>query len=122
MIQTLRSAGGTPARKCNRRAAKCHEGSLDSLERFRLIGVNASAHGGGVIMSESGGRSMWLPLGRRVTCDFLHASLRLPMVAVQLHINVAEVVAARDAGRVRPSWCSIFTKAYGKAVASRPDM
>jgi hypothetical protein len=73
-------------------------------------------------MSEAIGRSMPLSLGRRVTCDFLHASMKMPMVAVQKQMNVAEVAAARLSLRVRPSWCSIFTKAYGKVVASRPDM
>jgi hypothetical protein len=48
--------------------------------------------------------------------------MRMPMVAVQMSMNVAEVAAARDALGVRPSWCSIFTKAYAKVIASRPDM
>ena len=73
-------------------------------------------------MSEAVGRSMPLPLGRRVTCDFLHASMRMPMVAVQKQMNVSELVAAHVKARVPPSWCSIFTKAYAKVVASRPDM
>ena len=73
-------------------------------------------------MSEAIGRSMPLSLGRRVTGDFLHASMQMPMVAVQKQMNLAEVVTARLSLRVRPSWCSIFTKAYGKVVASRPDM
>jgi hypothetical protein len=73
-------------------------------------------------MAEPVGHSMPLSLGRRVIGDFLHVSMRTPTVTVQKHLNVADVVAARGRLRVRPSWCSIFTKAYAKVVASRPDL
>lgn len=54
--------------------------------------------------------------------DLLRASMKLPLVTIQKDMNLAEVAAARIAAQPRPSWCSIFTKAYGKVVASRPDL
>ena len=73
-------------------------------------------------MSKPVGRLVPLSLGRRVVCDFLHLSRKLPMVTIQKEMNIAEVVAARVRLTARPSWCSIFTKAYGKVVAARTDL
>jgi pyruvate/2-oxoglutarate dehydrogenase complex dihydrolipoamide acyltransferase (E2) component len=60
--------------------------------------------------------------GRRFIGDLLHAGMQIPLVTIQKDMNVAEVVAARKNANPRPSWCSIFTKAYGKAVATHPQM
>ena len=73
-------------------------------------------------MSHAVGRSLPLSLGRRVVSDFLYASMPIPTVCFQLDLGIAELVVARQLANPRPSWCSIFTKAYAKVVASRPDL
>jgi hypothetical protein len=37
-------------------------------------------------------------------------------------MNLARVAAARAAANPRPSWCAVFTKAYGLVVAARPEL
>lgn len=73
-------------------------------------------------MFEKIGHSVRLSPSRRVTGDALYAGMQIPLVTIQKDMNVADLAAARGLAPVRPSWCAIFTKAYGKVVASRPDM
>ncbi len=73
-------------------------------------------------MSKAGGYSTPLSLGRRVTCDFLRAGMRIPLVSIQKTMNLEALLAARQAVRSRPIWCAVFTKAFGRVVASRPDL
>jgi hypothetical protein len=75
-----------------------------------------------VHMPEPKGRSLPLSLGRRVVGDFLHASKKMPMVTIQKDMNLTEVARARKDALPRPSWCSIFTKAYAKVVAATPEL
>jgi hypothetical protein len=55
-------------------------------------------------------------------CDLLEAAMEIPLVTIQKDMDLADLVEARQAAAPRPSWCSIFTKAYGKVVASRPEL
>ncbi len=73
-------------------------------------------------MSEAIGQSVRMSAARRFLGDLLHAGMSMPLVTIQKDMNVADLAAARHALAVRPSWCAIFTKAYGKMVAARPDM
>ena len=73
-------------------------------------------------MAEKVGRSLPLSLGRRLVGDFLYASKKIPLVTIQKDMNLAPVVAARRAAQPRPSWCSIFTKAYSRVVADTPEL
>ena len=68
------------------------------------------------------GKTIPMPLGRRVIGDFLRASINLPTITVAKEMNVAEVMASRNNAWPRPSWCSIFTKAYAKVVATHPEL
>lgn len=54
--------------------------------------------------------------------DFLHAGLSMPTVPFQKDMQLAELAAARECANPRPSWCSVFTKAYGKVVAAQPTL
>jgi hypothetical protein len=76
----------------------------------------------GAIMSEAIGHARAVSRGRRIICDFLDVSTTVPTVSIQKVIDLSEVSAARKNANPRPSWCSIFTKAYAKVVASRPDL
>src|SRR5262249_2271945 len=41
---------------------------------------------------------------------------------VERRMNIAEAAAARAAALRRPSWCTVFTKAYGLVAAARPEL
>lgn len=73
-------------------------------------------------MSLAISRTMPLSLGRRVICDLLQLSMQVPRVSVQRVMQLAELATAREYAQPRPSWCSIFTKAYAKVVAYRPEL
>jgi hypothetical protein len=66
----------------------------------------------------------YLPLSRprRLMGDFLHFAQRVPSVPVERRMKLAPLVAAREAATPRPSWCSIFTKAWGFACAAHPPL
>jgi hypothetical protein len=63
-----------------------------------------------------------MSLARRAVSDLLYASKSVPTVPFQKDMQLADLVAARQRAQPRPSWCSIFTKAYAKVVASRPEL
>jgi hypothetical protein len=73
-------------------------------------------------MSQPKGRNLPLSLPRRFICDLLHAARRVPTVPVQRRLDLAAVVAARQAAAPRPSWPAIFTKAYAFVCAARPEL
>lgn len=73
-------------------------------------------------MRHPAGRNLPLSLPRRFICDLLHFAHQVPTVPVQRRMNLAAVVAARTVAAPRPSWCSIFTKAYGFVAANRPEL
>jgi hypothetical protein len=73
-------------------------------------------------MSQPAGVSMPLSMPRQLICDYLHFARQIPSVPVQRRMRLGEVVAARAASALRPSWCAIFTKAYGFVTAARPEL
>jgi hypothetical protein len=73
-------------------------------------------------MSQPAGRNLPLSLPRRLICDYLHFARRVPSVPVERHMRLPELVAARAAASPRPSWCSIFTKAYAFVCAAYPPL
>jgi hypothetical protein len=73
-------------------------------------------------MPQPGGRNLSLSLPRRFICDLVHFAQRVPTVPVERRMELAPVLAARQAAHPRPSWCALFTKAYGLVVAARPEL
>lgn len=73
-------------------------------------------------MPQSVGRNVPLSLPRRFIGDLVHFARQVPSVPVERRMDLAAVVAARQAARPRPSWCALFTKAYGFVVAARPEL
>jgi hypothetical protein len=71
-------------------------------------------------MPQPSGFSLSLSLPRRLMCDYLHFSRKVPTVPVQRRMRLADVVAARAAAAARPSWSAIFTKAYAIVSAACP--
>src|ERR1700680_3825110 len=73
-------------------------------------------------MGEKVGRSLALSLPRRFICDLLHFAQKVPTVPVQRRMNIARLLTARRQAFPRPSWCSLFTKAYAMVAAARPEL
>jgi hypothetical protein len=73
-------------------------------------------------MSQPSGRNLRLSLPRRFICDLLHFARQVPSVPVQRRLDLAAVVAARQAATPRPSWAVIFTKAFGFVATARPEL
>jgi hypothetical protein len=63
-----------------------------------------------------------MSLARRWVGDFLHFAQQVPTVPVQRRMNVAPLAAARQQAVPRPSWCSLFTKAYAMVAAAHPEL
>jgi hypothetical protein len=73
-------------------------------------------------MPQPAGRSIPLSLPRQLICDYLHFARQIPSVPVQRRMRLGEVAAARAATGLRPSWCALFTKAYGLVAAATPEL
>ncbi len=58
------------------------------------------------------GHTIPLSPARRLVCDIMHASRRVPLIAMERRLALADVVHARQALPVRPSWFAVFMKAY----------
>jgi len=69
-----------------------------------------------------GGRSIPLSLPRRFVGDLVHFAHKVPTVPVQKMVNVASLDRLRTQLEARPSWCAIFTKAYGQVAAEFPEL
>jgi hypothetical protein len=72
-------------------------------------------------MAELYGRRLALSLPRRFICDLMSISRQVPTIPVQRRMHLATLVSARKACPAPPSWCAIFTKAYGRLAARRPE-
>jgi len=69
------------------------------------------------------GRSLPLPLTRRLMCDLMAFAKRIPSVPVQRSMNIGRLMEARGAlSRDVPSWVAIFTKAYGITALRFPAL
>ena len=73
-------------------------------------------------MPQPSGVSIPLSLPRQLICDYLHFARKIPSVPVQRRMRLGEVVAARAATGLRPSWCALFLKAYGFVTAATPAL
>jgi hypothetical protein len=73
-------------------------------------------------MARLSGRNVSLSPPRRFMCDLLYFARQVPTVPVQRAMNLAAVVAARRRALSRPSWCTLFTKAYARVAAARPEL
>jgi hypothetical protein len=59
---------------------------------------------------------------RRLMADLLHFSRKVPLVAIERRMPLADVIAAREALDQRPSWFAIFLKAYALVAEQRPEL
>lgn len=73
-------------------------------------------------MDSPRGRNLPLSPPRRFIADLLHFAVRVPTVPVERRMNLAAVAEVRDEALHRPSWCTLFTKAYALVAANRPEL
>jgi hypothetical protein len=73
-------------------------------------------------MAQPIGHNLPLSPPRRFIGDLLRHARGVPTVPVERRMNIAEAAAARAAALRRPSWCTVFTKAYGLVAAARPEL
>jgi hypothetical protein len=67
--------------------------------------------------SEPSGRSHSVSYFRRLVIDLTHFSAKVPSVTIERRMDLAPLVAAREACVPPPSWSAIFTKAYAMVAA-----
>jgi hypothetical protein len=73
-------------------------------------------------MAQPAGRRLPLSRARRFIGDLMRQAARVPTVSIERRMQLAPVVAARQAAGPRPSWCALFTKAYAFVAAARPEL
>lgn len=68
------------------------------------------------------GRYLTLSAPRRLVCDLMRASTRVPRVTVQRRMNLAALRAARAAATPRPTWTALFVKGYALLAQETPPL
>jgi hypothetical protein len=59
---------------------------------------------------------------RRMTVDLMRFTMTVPSYPAQRIMQLAAVIAARNASPARPPWPGIFAKAYAMAAQDNPDL
>jgi hypothetical protein len=59
---------------------------------------------------------------RRFIIDLVHFAKRVPSTPVSRYVNVSALLAPRDAHPARPSWATLFMKAYALVGANHPPL
>ena len=73
-------------------------------------------------MAKERGRSLAISPFRRLIVDLMHFSQKVPAVAVDRRMHLAELAAARAGCSRRIPWTVIFAKAFALAARRRPEM
>jgi hypothetical protein len=73
-------------------------------------------------MPQPAGFTLPLSLPRRLMCDYLSFARKVPTVPVQRRMQLGAVAAARTRAAARPSWCSVFMKAYALVCNAWPPL
>jgi hypothetical protein len=73
-------------------------------------------------MSNPGGRSIALSVPRRFIGDLVHFAHKIPSVPVERRMHLGALARARERLEPRPSWCTLFTKAYALVAERMPEL
>jgi hypothetical protein len=73
-------------------------------------------------MAEPINRHVPLSLSRRLACDVMHFSQKIPLVVLERRLHIPGLAATRERAEPRPSWFALFMKAYGIVAAARPEL
>jgi hypothetical protein len=68
------------------------------------------------------GRTIPLSVPRRFVVDLMHFARQVPTVPVQRRMQLGTILRARQAAEPRPSWVSIFTKAFALVAVRWPEL
>ena len=71
-------------------------------------------------MSPATGRYIPVSYFRRLVIDLMHFSTKVPGATLERRMDLAPLVAARQACTPPPTWSAIFTKAYALVAARTP--
>jgi hypothetical protein len=71
-------------------------------------------------MSQPTGKYYSVSYYRRLVIDLMHFSAMVPSVTIERHMDLARLIAARQAYMPPPTWSAIFTKAYALVAARTP--
>src|SRR5437899_8503499 len=71
-------------------------------------------------MSRSTGKYTSISCFRRLVTDLMHFSAKVPCVTIERRMDLARLVAARQACTPPPTWSAIFIKAYALVAARTP--
>src|SRR5262245_10680019 len=73
-------------------------------------------------MTRPVGRNIAISPFRRLVIDLMHFSQKVPSVTVERRMKLARLVDARQACMTRPTWYTLFTKAYAIVAARTPEL
>jgi hypothetical protein len=73
-------------------------------------------------MSEAAGKNHPVSHFRRLVIDLMHFSAKVPSITVERRMELAALVAAREACSTPPTWTALFTKAYARVAAGVPAL
>ena len=73
-------------------------------------------------MSEQTRRRIRISPFRKNMCELMRLARNIPLVTAERRMNLAELVEARKASALRPSWTVIFSKAFATVSARRPEL
>jgi hypothetical protein len=73
-------------------------------------------------MSSKTGRYFAVSHFRRLVVDLMHFSAQVPSVTIERRMDLAPLIAARQACNPSPTWSAIFTKAYAQVAARIPAL
>lgn len=73
-------------------------------------------------MSKTTGRYLPLSPFRRIVLDLMHFSAAVPTATVERKMQLGALKSARQMHPAKPSWTSIFAKAYGMVARDIPEL
>lgn len=73
-------------------------------------------------MAKEKGRYLPVSPFRRLVADLMNASQKVPSVTAERYMNLSELMEARQAAHPRPTWTSMFTKAYAILARDYPEL
>jgi hypothetical protein len=73
-------------------------------------------------MSKERGKSYALSPFRRLVVDLMHFSQHVPAVAIERRMNLAALAGARQYCSPRPTWTTVFGKAFGLVSRTYPEL
>ncbi len=73
-------------------------------------------------MPQPAGFTLPLSLPRRLMNDVVHFAGQVPSTPIERRMNLRTVAAAREEAVPKPSWCALFTKAWGMTCAANPAL